>query len=107
MPKARPLFQRIIALLEKQYGRPRPPRITDPLEMILLENAAYLASDEQRDAAFDALRTQVGTLQKLILIPVSNCLAGAAAIGLPKKGDVIIPTKLVGLKRLKTFVTCK
>jgi len=28
MPKAQPLFQRIIALLEKQYGRPRPPRVT-------------------------------------------------------------------------------
>ncbi|MGH9840680.1 MAG: endonuclease III domain-containing protein [Blastocatellia bacterium] len=81
MPKAQPLFQRIIALLEKQYGRPRPPRVTDPMEMILLENVAYLTSDEQRDAAFDALRKQIGLQPANILSASDEELLAVARLG--------------------------
>ena len=40
MTKARKPFQTIIEQLEAFYGQPAPPKVTDPLEMILLENAA-------------------------------------------------------------------
>jgi len=33
------------------YGRPSSPEITDPIEMILLENVAYLVPDERRREA--------------------------------------------------------
>ena len=60
MPKSQRPFQEIIAKLKKYYGSPRPPKTTDPFEMILLENVAYLVADEQRGEAFDALRDRVG-----------------------------------------------
>ena len=55
-----PRFQQIISKLEKRHGRPPPPKITDPLEIILFENVAYLVSDDQREKAFNALRDQIG-----------------------------------------------
>jgi hypothetical protein len=45
MSAARAPFAQILNQLEKYYGRPRPPKVTDPLQMILLENIAYLVSD--------------------------------------------------------------
>lgn len=60
MPKLPKPFQKIIEKLKIHYGAPRPPKTTDPFEMILLENVAYLVGDEQREEAFDALRDRVG-----------------------------------------------
>ena len=60
MPKSQRPFQEIIAKLKKYYGSPRPPKTTDPFEMVLLENVAYLVGDEQREEAFDGLRDRVG-----------------------------------------------
>jgi endonuclease III len=60
VPKPPKPFQRIIAKLKSHYGPPRPLKTTDPLEMILLENVAYLVGDEQREGAFEALRDRVG-----------------------------------------------
>ena len=53
-------FADVIDTLERFYGRPKPPAVTDPLGMILLENAAYLVDDDRRQAAFDTLRKQIG-----------------------------------------------
>jgi endonuclease-3 len=61
------LFIAIVKKLEKFYGRPRPPTITDPVEIILWENIAYLADDEKRAAAFAALKKKVGTRPEKIL----------------------------------------
>ena len=61
------LFVAIIRKLEKFYGRPKPPKTTDALELILLENVAYLADDEKRAAAFTALKKKVGTRPDQIL----------------------------------------
>jgi endonuclease III len=61
------LFTAIIRKLEKFYGRPKPPKITDPLELILFENVAYLANDEKRSAAFAALKKKIGTRPEQIL----------------------------------------
>ena len=60
-------FFRIIRKLEKFYGRPQPPRVTDPLEIILLENVAYLADDDKRAAAFTMLKKKIGTRPQQIL----------------------------------------
>jgi len=61
------LFHAIIGKLEKFYGRPKPPKITDPLEIILFENVAYLVDDEKRAAAFAALKKKIGTRPEQIL----------------------------------------
>src|SRR6185503_12222954 len=53
-------FRNIIDELLNLYGPPEPPGITDPLGMILLENVAYLVSDQRRAQAFSALRERVG-----------------------------------------------
>jgi endonuclease-3 len=60
VPKSPKPFQKTIAKLRVFYGAPAPPKTTDPFEMILLENVAYLVGDEQREEAFDALRNRVG-----------------------------------------------
>jgi endonuclease III len=60
-------FSAIISKLAKFYGRPKPPKITDPLEIILFENVAYLVDDEKRAAAFAALKKKIGTRPSQIL----------------------------------------
>jgi endonuclease-3 len=73
-----PSFSAIISLLEKHYGKPRVPKISDALGLIIHENIAYLTSDTQRDAAFAALRTKVGIKPTEILAaPVEDLLAVA------------------------------
>jgi adenine-specific DNA glycosylase len=56
MPAAGPDLHKIIAQLAAHYGNPKPPITTDPFELILLENVAYLVSDERREEAFKMLR---------------------------------------------------
>jgi endonuclease-3 len=47
-------FQQIIAVLEKHYGRPQPPK-RDPLGLIIWENIGYLVDDARRKIAFEEL----------------------------------------------------
>jgi endonuclease III len=81
MPKARKSFQKIIDELEKLYGRPEPPEVTDPLGMILLENIAYLLSDDRREQAFNALRERVGLTPPEILMAHEETLLEVAHLG--------------------------
>src|SRR5215475_13894278 len=74
-------FQQIIAKLENFYGRPQAPRSTDPVEMILFENVAYLVSDDQREKAFNALRAQIGLNPTDILSAPSDKLVEVARMG--------------------------
>ena len=60
-------FQRLIAKLQKEYGRPQPPKLKGVLEYVLWENCAYLANDEKRAAAFALLKKTVGTEPRQIL----------------------------------------
>ena len=53
--------------LERLYGKLDPPPTTDPLELVLWENVAYLASDERRAEAFRLLKKRVGTRPEAIL----------------------------------------
>lgn len=60
-------FLDTVKTLQEFYGKPKPPSITDPLEMILWENVAYLVDHEKRGAAFAALKKTVGTKATEIL----------------------------------------
>ena len=51
----------MIARLEAHYGRPDPPRVTDPFEMAVWEAVAYLVPDQRRREVYDRLLAQVGT----------------------------------------------
>lgn len=76
-----PQFDPTIAKLQQFYGRPKPPKITDALELILLENVAYLADDEKRTAAFAALKKKVGTRPEQILKASQKKLEEITRIG--------------------------
>jgi len=71
----------IVARLEAYYGRPNPPVTTDPFELILLENVAYLVSDERRYEAFELLRKHVGTKPHKILAASNEDLLKATTLG--------------------------
>lgn len=81
MSKARKSFLRIIEELQNFYSPPEPPKITDPLGMILLENVAYLVSDERREQAFDTLRERVGLTPPEILTAHEESLLEVARLG--------------------------
>jgi endonuclease III len=81
MSKARKSFLRIIEELQNFYGPPEPPKITDPLGMILLENVAYLVSDERREQAIDTLRERVGLTPPEILTAHEETLLEVARLG--------------------------
>jgi endonuclease-3 len=57
----------IIEKLLGAYGTPVPPLVTDPFEMILLENVAYLVRDEKRIEAFENLKRSIGIRPEDIL----------------------------------------
>jgi len=53
-------FSRVVDTLAQFYGEPDPPPITDPFEMIIWENIAYLANDARRAEAFEELQRKIG-----------------------------------------------
>lgn len=78
---ALPVLQKIISKLEAHYGPPRPPITNDAFELVLLENIAYLVSDERREAAFATLRQTTGAKPHEILAAVHSDLLSAAKLG--------------------------
>jgi endonuclease-3 len=74
-------FRRALAVLEKHYGRPKPPRVTDPFEMVLWESVTYLGTDERRAAAFAALKKRVGTKPQDILNATDTTLLEICSMG--------------------------
>jgi endonuclease III len=71
----------IIARLRAHYGDPQPPPSTNPFELILLENVAYLVSDDRRIQAFEVLRSTVGTRPHEILAASNDALLSVAKLG--------------------------
>jgi len=57
----------LVSGLQKFYGRPAPPVVTAPLDLILWESVAYLVDDERRAAAFALLKKNAGTTSLQIL----------------------------------------
>lgn len=73
-----------IARLRKYYGSPARPPTSDPFELILLENVAYLASPAKRREAFEELKRTVGTSPGAILAASPKALERVAARGILK-----------------------
>lgn len=80
MPPERTLSS-IRSRLESRYGARRPSPVTDPFALILFEQVAYLAEDEQRIEAFRLLEKQVGLDPESILRAAPETLAAIAARG--------------------------
>jgi endonuclease III len=76
-----PLLPNIVSKLASHYGKPAPPITTDPFELILLENVAYLVSDERRAEAFNQLRRHAGTTPGEILAAADDEILQATRLG--------------------------
>jgi endonuclease III len=74
-------LQKIIPQLSAHYGPPRRPISTDPFELILFENIAYLVSDERREGAFNLLRQTIGTKPHELLAASNDALLRVATLG--------------------------
>ena len=81
MSAARSNLQKIISQLTVRYGKPDSPITTDPFELILLENIAYLVSDERREKAFKTLRKHAGTKPHEILAAAHEDILQATTLG--------------------------
>jgi len=78
---ATPDLRKIIARLAAHYGKPGPPITTNPFELVLLENVAYLVSDKRREEAFKLLREYAGTKPHEILAAAPEKLLRATGLG--------------------------
>jgi len=79
----------VIEKLRRAYGEPEPPYTTDPFEMILFENVAYLVDDEHRVGAFENLRNVVGLQPEDILSASPEQFKSVAALaGSNKQGQI-------------------
>lgn len=72
----------VVDRLAARYGQPPAPPSTDPFELILWENVAYMASDERRAEAIAQLRRSVGTTPDDIFRAAPEDLAGATRLGI-------------------------
>jgi endonuclease III len=81
MSSTRASLQKIVSQLAAHYGKPKPPVTTDPFELVLLENVAYLVSDERREKAFMTLRRCVGTKPHELLAASSENILKATKLG--------------------------
>jgi endonuclease-3 len=79
---------RILEALRKLYGKPGPPPVTDPFELILWENVAYLASDSRREEAFRTLEEKVGLSPEKILAAPRAALHDVARRGILQASTV-------------------
>lgn len=59
-------FSKLIDALQRHYGPPVPPPSTDPLELIIWENIAYLANDERRAEAFAKLKQGITSPEEIL-----------------------------------------
>jgi len=75
-------FSKLIDKLQKHYGAPAPLPTTDPLELIIWENIAYLASDERRAAAFATFKRSIGTRPEQILAAKHSALTAVGKAGI-------------------------
>jgi len=81
MPAARSNLQQIVSQLEGHYGPPPAPITTDAFELVLLENVAYLVSDQRREEAFTILRKSAGTRPHQLLAASDDDILKATSLG--------------------------
>ena len=103
MPPA-PL-RRILAILRKRYGPPLHPAAgRDPFALILWEMVAYLADDDTRRAAFEALRRRVGLSPAAVLAASLPVLTAICRLGGPvQPGERAKRMKLVAALDVDEF----
>jgi endonuclease-3 len=75
-------FSKLVDKLQQHYGAPAPPPSTDPLELIIWENIAYLANDKRRAEAFGILKRTIGTRPDQILAAQHSALAAIGKAGI-------------------------
>jgi endonuclease III len=73
-----------IKLLKAHHEPPLAPATSDPFELILWENVAYLASPARRREAFELLKSTVGTDPEAILAVKQSVLERVTARGILK-----------------------
>lgn len=84
MPRRALTLRRAVTVLRKHHGAPEPLPTTDPFELVLLENVAYLAPPARRREAFELLRSTVGTSPRAILSARRQALETVTARGILK-----------------------
>ena len=75
-------FSKVVDKLQQHYGSPAPLPSNDPLELIIWENIAYLASDKRRAEAFTILKHTIGTRPEQILAAQHSALAAIGKAGI-------------------------
>jgi endonuclease III len=75
-------FSKLVNKLQQHYGAPAPPPSTDPLELIIWENIAYLANDKRRAEAYAILKRTIGTRPDQILAAKHSALAAVGKAGI-------------------------
>ena len=73
-----------LAALRRRHGNPAAPPTSDPFELVLFENIAYLATGERRRQAFALLRETIGTTPPAILAARKAALERVTAHGILK-----------------------
>src|SRR5438552_14696909 len=103
MPAPRPNLPKIVSQLAAHYGQPEPPITTDPFELILLENLAYLVRDERRAEAFKTLRKHAGTKPHEILAASHDDILRATRLGGMHPEQRVARLKEIALIALNEF----
>jgi endonuclease III len=75
-------LSKLLDKLLQHYGAPGPLLSTDPLELIIWENIAYLANDKRRAEAFVILKRTIGTRPEQILGAQHSTLATIGKAGI-------------------------
>lgn len=81
MPRAKSHLARILEMLEKRYGKPKPPHPTEPYEMLVYTLCGYPASDAACNKAFPVLKRDVGLDPEAILAAPEAKLAQIMRLG--------------------------
>jgi len=76
----------VLAALRRFYGKPATAKRSDPFELILYENVAYLATDARREEAFALLEKRVGLTPARILAAPPEVLREIAGRGILPAG---------------------
>jgi endonuclease-3 len=85
---SRILLSQVVEQLRVFYGEPEPLGITDPWEMIVWENVAYLVDDRHRQAAMTALREGIGVRPEQIMAASAGQLSIAVVRGIVPEQSV-------------------
>jgi len=80
---ARPLTLRtVIGRLRSRHGTPEWPPASDPFELVLWENVAYLAARARRREAFETLKGTIGSSPRDILTATPEALERVTSRGI-------------------------